>query len=129
MPDEFTSNGTLVRSEYDVSQDYKHVTTWQRQCKIDDVRVPVCLGLSFPLLFALAISLWKRSKDHLALGWRRTTIGLLILFGGFMFLACIFWWQGCHNFAKGATKSDGTTELRDVTFTGSLKREEECESG
>lgn len=114
------SNGTTTW--IDESGDYDNVSTWQRQCRIDDVRVPTCLGLSFPFLFFAAWCLWKRKENHLDVAWRRITILTLILFAFLMFLACEFWWQGCHNYAKAATRTDGTAQLGDVRFTGSHKR-------
>jgi hypothetical protein len=116
---EYPPDGNTNPNRTYYSADYDDVTDYRHQCRIDDIRVPVCLGLSFPLLFLAAFGLYKRSLDHFDSSWRRACILFLVIFGGFMFLACEFWWQGCHNFAKGAVLANGTPALRDVTFAGS----------
>jgi len=98
--------------------DYADVNDFRSSCKVDDVRVPVCLGLSIPFLFLTAYCLHRRKSDHLDANWRRATIASLIIFGCWMFLATVFWWQGCYSFVRAAVDSTGQRAFFDVEFAG-----------
>lgn len=104
------------------TRDYSSVSDWRNQCTIDNYRVPICLGFALPFLFLVAWAVYERSKDHYIIKWRRLAILFLVLYGAFMLLAAIFWWQGCGNFVQAAVRDNGVKVLTGIHFSGSTHR-------
>lgn len=97
---------------------YSSVSDYRSSCRIDNARVPVSLGLSIPFLLLACWSMHKRRAHHGAHGWRRTAVGAWIIFGGWSFLACVFWWHGCFAYVMAAVDDQGQLAYNTVVFTG-----------
>ena len=97
---------------------YSSVSDYRSSCRIDNARVPVSLGLSIPFLLLACWSMHKRRAHHGAHGWRRTAVGAWIIFGGWSFLACVFWWHGCFAYVMAAVDDKGQLAYNTVVFTG-----------
>jgi hypothetical protein len=109
----YTSSDTAGHITYSSRSDYRN------SCTVDDVRVPVCLGLSLPFLGIAFYLLWKRFKVPEELQWRRLLILNWIIFGFFMFLVIAMWWHGCYSVVRLAVDKTTNQALNSgVIFTG-----------